>query len=216
MTLVVKPRQQAKSKEIRAKVLQAAARSFVERGYHGTSLQDIATEAGIQKSALYYYFPSKELLCFEVFSRLGHHMVAGLEEICTLNVPGAEKLRRAIEYHIQRVAEQTNKLTVFLRESEYLSGVHLEEAQHIRDRYEACFRRIISEAVREGQLRPVDAKFASMAILGMCNWLYRWYKPGDKSPAEIASIFWNLVSEGLMLDVHKRTLEGAVSQPQDR
>lgn len=185
------------SKEER--ILEVAMRVFRERGYHAASMQEIADAVGMQKGSLYYYISGKQELLFMILERAIDTITARLEAIYQSALPPREKLRQAIVTHVETVSQRQDMLTILLRERHALSPTQQAVMQEKSDHYERLFQRIIGEGIREGEFRPVDIKVTSFGILGMCNWIYQWYRAGGRLEArEIGGIFADLIFSGLL------------------
>src|ERR687888_754233 len=103
----------------RSELTQQAARLFAERGYHGTSIGDLAEAMGVQKGSLYAHIQSKADLLWEVARDGAAAFHAALDEIPD-GLPAVEKIRFALRAHLRVVAEQLDVATVFVREWRYL------------------------------------------------------------------------------------------------
>ncbi len=176
------PHIREKRERRRAEILHAALRAFRERGYHATTLEDIADLVGVRKTALYHYFPDKEALLYECH----RESLAELERI----LAGARKLDSAheqlayvIREHV-RVMIETLEGSPLAFEVPALSAPRQKEVIAGRDRYERALRKIITDGVAAGDFRPVNAKTAVFAILGAINWIARWYRPEGALHAE--------------------------------
>ncbi|MBI2071990.1 MAG: TetR/AcrR family transcriptional regulator [Gemmatimonadetes bacterium] len=152
------PRVRAKRRRRRAEILQAALRAFRERGYHATTLDDIAHRLGLRKTALYHYFPDKEAILYA----------------CHLESLG--ELGRIVSSARARVTRPAERLGYVIREHVRVMTDTLQGSP--RDAYERALRELIEQGIREGELRPVNPKLAAFAILGAVNWIARWYRPG--------------------------------------
>ncbi|MCL6581428.1 MAG: TetR/AcrR family transcriptional regulator [Firmicutes bacterium] len=185
------------SKEER--ILEVAMRVFRERGYHAASMQEIADAVGMQKGSLYYYISGKQELLFMILERAIDTITARLEAIYQSALPPREKLRQAIVTHVETVSQRQDMLTILLRERHALSPTQQAVMEEKSDHYERLFQRIIGEGIREGDFRPVDIKVTSFGILGMCNWIYQWYRAGGRLEArEIGEMFADLIFSGLL------------------
>jgi len=179
-------------------IAQAAIRLFNEKGYHATSVQDIADEVGLQKGSLYHYIASKEELLLQIASRSMHGFSRELAEICELDIPATERLRRAIHHHFDIVTGDTQMTTVLLREAFLLSESERIVIQQAMDQYTNLWVRIIQEGMESGEFKRQDPRLVALHILGSCNWVYRWYRPGGAlRPTEIAEQFFDLHFSGL-------------------
>lgn len=179
-------------------IFSAALHLFQEKGYHGASMQDLADAMGMQKASLYYYIRSKEELLVRVCERGTGAFTQELSEIVTLNLSAAEKLRRAIECHLVALCEQLDLFTVFLREQKFLGEAYKKQLRGEGKRHAELLAVILEEGVAAGEFRKVNITVTTLAILGMCNWLYEWYSPsGALQPREIAGMYSDLVLRGL-------------------
>jgi AcrR family transcriptional regulator len=179
-------------------IFEAAARIFKQKGYHATSMQDIADAVGLQKGSLYHYLSSKEDLLFRISERAIEAINARLADIRDTPVAPAEKLRAAIENHVQVLASNLDLLAVFLQEGHRLTREQQARLFQERQRYEDIFADILQEGIAAGQFRRLDVRVASYGILGMINWMHQWYQTsGRLSPSEIADLFVDLVLNGL-------------------
>lgn len=180
-------------------ILQAAIALFQEKGYHATSMQDLADAVGLQKGSLYHYIRSKEELLLKIMNQAFEALSSRLTEIAAQPLPARERLELAIRNHIEVVGAQLGAATVFVREVHALSPDQRAVFRRNRKEYTDMFDRIIAEGVAAGEFRPVDIRLTSLAILGMCNSMYEWYRPdGRLSAEEIGREFARLVSAGLL------------------
>src|SRR5919204_2455259 len=135
---VVDPRTRSVSAR-RSELTRQAARLFAQKGYHGTSIGDLAAAMGVQKASLYAHIASKEDLLYETMREGADAFHAALDAIDE-RLPATEKVRRALRAHLRIVAEQLDVATVFVQEWRYLEGARREEFIAERRRYEERFR----------------------------------------------------------------------------
>lgn len=179
-------------------IFAAALKLFQQKGYHGASMQDLAEAVGIQKASLYYYIRSKEELLVRVCERGAGAFTQELSEIVASEDTPTEKLQRAIEGHLVALCEQLDLFTVFLREQKFLGEAQKKKLRGEGKRHAELLAQILEHGVATGEFRRVDITVTTLAILGMCNWLYEWYSPnGMFQPREIAVMFSELVLTGL-------------------
>jgi AcrR family transcriptional regulator len=184
----------------REEVIKAAARLFQEKGYHATSMQDIANEVGLRKGSLYYHVASKQDLLFQIMNLGIMGALKELEGICATDSSPTEKLRLAVQSLVSALAEQRERVVVFLQELRSLQPDQLKEIATKRKRYEALFQQILEEGTKEGVFRLPDTKIAAYGLLGMCNWIHQWYKAGGRlSPGEIGQMFTELFLQGCLV-----------------
>ena len=182
----------------REQVLQAAALLFSKKGYHATTVRDIGEESGMLSGSLYAHIHRKEDLLYELVVRAAQRFQASVRPVVEGPGTASEKLARAMEAHLQVVAESLEHAKVFLHEWRALTGERWEAAAALRREYEDLLSVILQQGIRTGEFRAVDEKYARLLILGALNWTYEWYDPqGPLGPAEIAKRFADIVVAGL-------------------
>lgn len=183
----------------RIELIDAAARLFSERGYHGTSMQHLGEALGVQRGSLYAHIGAKEDLLYEVVTAGAERFLARGEAALGLDATSTEKLTRLLVDHVATAAEHLEASTVFLNEWRYLSQEHRDEVQAKRDRYERIVRAIVEEGIARGEFRAdADVRFAATLFLSAANWVYTWYRPGGElDPQEIGRRFADLIVKGL-------------------
>ncbi|HEY0583197.1 MAG TPA: TetR/AcrR family transcriptional regulator [Chloroflexota bacterium] len=180
-------------------VYAAALRLFREKGYHATSMQDIAQAVGLYKGSLYHYIGGKEDLLAQVFERGMGSLLDDVERIASdTSLRPSAQLRLIVAAHVSAVAENLDALTVYLHEFRALAGDSMATVQAQRERYTRLVSDIVSRGVQLGELRTPDVGIATLGLIGMCNWICQWYRPGGRlGPAEIGNYFADLVLDGL-------------------
>lgn len=179
-------------------IAQAAVKLFERKGYHATSVQDIADEVGLQKGSLYHYISSKEDLLMQLAHKAIGDFNARLEKLLASELSGKERLHRALLAHVEAVTENMEMATVLLREAFSLGADQSKVIQEATDRYLNLWTRILEEGMEEGEFRPVPARVTALAILGSVNWVYRWYREGSgMSAEELAKVFGELFLKGI-------------------
>jgi TetR/AcrR family transcriptional regulator, cholesterol catabolism regulator len=169
---------------------------FAERGYHGTSIGDLAEAMGVQKGSLYAHIASKQDLLYGTMREGADAFHGGLDAIPE-QLAATEKIRLALRSHLRVVAEQLDVATVFTREWRYLEGQRREEILAERRRYEERFRALFREGREHGELRTdLDEAAAALLVLSALNWAYTWLQPGRPTD-ELADRFYAIVLEGI-------------------
>lgn len=180
----------------RAEIVQAALEAFRERGYHHTTLEDIARRLGIRNTALYHYFPDKDAILYECH-RESLTEVQRIVEDARRRPTAAERLAKVIREHVV-VMTETLQGSPLAFEVTALPPGQREEIIAARDHYERAIRTIIDDGIRTGEFRPLDAKLTAFAILGAINWIARWYRPdGQTSGRDLGSQFADYLVGGL-------------------
>ena len=181
-----------------AEIMQAAIDLFQQKGYHATSMQDIADAVGLQKGSLYHYISGKEDLLVVIIHDALSSYNAQLAEIRGLDLPVRQRLEMAVRAHLKGIAENLGMLTIFLRESYALNPDQQRMINEESDRYNRMFEELFTEGIAKGEMRDLDPKFATRVVLGSCNWFYRWYRPeGSQSIDQMADLFVDLLFNGI-------------------
>jgi AcrR family transcriptional regulator len=183
-------------------IVAAAAKVFRTKGYHAATVQDIADEVGILKGSLYHHLDSKEELLYLVVKEPITQMYRTMGEIASGTGKAADKLRRAITAHLEAFDRHFPHLFVYLREREAVKRRFREMIGFSPKEYERYWQQILREGVENGEFRPdLDIQVTSYGLLGMLNWLYKWYDPqGRLSIHQVAEQFTALALAGLRSD----------------
>ena len=180
----------------RSQILQMAGHLFSQRGYHATSIRDLAKALNLQGGSLYAHIASKEELLLEVVRQAA----ARFQEVLN-SLPQAgpkEKMGALVKGHLRVIAEELPRATVFFHEWKHLSPPLLEEAKALRDRYEEGVQRVIAEGVEQGVFRVANLRLATLFVLSALNWTYQWYRPeGPMSLEELAEAYAQMVLKAL-------------------
>jgi AcrR family transcriptional regulator len=180
----------------REELTRQAARLFAQKGYHGTSIGEIAEALGVQKGSLYAHIKSKQDLLYETMLEGARAFHAGLDAIPD-DLPATDKIRLALRSHLRVVADQLDVATVFVQEWRYLEGERRDEILAERRRYEGRIRALFREGRDLGELRSdLDDSTAALLALSAANWAYTWLAPGRETD-ELADRFYSLLLEGM-------------------
>jgi TetR/AcrR family transcriptional regulator, cholesterol catabolism regulator len=180
-------------------IIDAAARVFAERGYHGTTTQAIADVLGMRQASLYYYFASKEAALEEVCARGTDGFVEAAERVMLTDVPPLEKLELLIASHLAPVETMPDYVRVFINERRYLPDASRRRVGRKSRRIERIFEQVIQAGIGDGSIRPgTDARLAMLAVLGMCNAVINWRESDrGRDMRRVAASFAALVANGL-------------------
>jgi TetR/AcrR family transcriptional regulator, cholesterol catabolism regulator len=180
----------------RSELTREAARLFAERGYHGTSIGDLAKAMGVQKGSLYAHIESKQDLLYEAMREGAEAFHAALDEIPD-DLRVTERIRLALRAHLRVVAEQLDIATVFVREWRYLEGERAAEFLAERRRYEERFRALFREGRELGELRTdLDDQATALLVLSAANWAYTWL-PAEADTDALADRFFSILLDGI-------------------
>jgi AcrR family transcriptional regulator len=180
----------------RDELVAVATRLFAERGYHGTSMADLADAMGVQKGSLYSLTDSEQELLVTV-TRDGassfHAALDGLPEAG----PALERIRLALRAHLAVVADQLDAATVFTREWRFLDEPERTAFRAERRRYEQRWHELLRDAAERGALRAdLDVEAAVLLVLSAANWAYTWLRP-DADTDALADRFSGIIVDGV-------------------
>ena len=180
-------------------IVATAARLFKEKGYRATTLEDIAAAVGMLKGSLYYYIRSKEELLYLVVRDPIRQVYSELEAIVAADLPFTEKIARAIANHMTVFHLHYPHIAVYLHDYRHLMDKLEQNVIETPKQYQRLWDTLLRQGIAAGEIRnDVDVTMAGYALLGMCNWAYRWYNPaGRLSPQEVADVFTKIALQGL-------------------
>jgi AcrR family transcriptional regulator len=178
-------------------VIMTAARAFRERGYHNTSLDDIASELNVTKPTVYHYVENKEQLLFECF-RAGLKLIMdGIEEQQDSQATARERLAAVIARYAEAITSDFGWCMV-QAENQDLSPTMSRKVKLLKSEIDQGLRGLIRAGVADGSIRPCDEKMTAFALAGALNWIAHWYRSDDKlGAAQIAQRFVELFNLGL-------------------
>jgi len=180
----------------REELVDVATRLFAERGYHGTSMADLAEAMGVQKGSLYSLTDSKQELLVTI-AREG--AAAFHESLDTVSDDAAplERIRLALRGHLATVAAQVDSATVFTREWRFLEEPARGAFRAERRRYEERWHDLLREAAERGALRAdLDVDAAVLLVLSAANWAYTWIRP-EADTVALADRFFSILVDGI-------------------
>jgi Transcriptional regulator len=182
-----------------ADLLRAATQLFRRRGFHATSMQDLAEALGMNRGSLYHYIDSKDDLLWAILSNALDLLLARVEPVLTDDADPAQRLANGVREHLHVAAEYADELSLIQIELRSLTDERRLEMIRRRNAYEDLWRAALNDGIASGQLRPdVDVRLAGIGILSACNWFTQWYRPdGPMSVDEIADGFIALFLQGL-------------------
>jgi AcrR family transcriptional regulator len=177
----------ARRELVENEMYEHAIRLFAERGFAGTSLQDIADALGVTRPALYYYVKSKDELLARLAADVAGGSAAQITELAARpDLDAAGKLREIVRLTALRQATQPERFRLLIRSEAELPA-------ELSDAYDASRRAVlravtgvIEEGIRAGRFRPVDARIAALGVIGMWNWVAWWFRPGRDSADAVA------------------------------
>ena len=178
-------------------LLREASASFNHRGYHGTSLTEIATKLGVTKAALYTYVPSKEELLYYCHDSAMNLALDCLRTAKLSDGSGLQKLRLTLQGYLEMMLGTEGSYVVLLEENA-MKPAHVKAITKRRDAFEKGMRDFIKEGIEDGSIIPCNAKVAIFVAMGALNWSRKWYDPkGEWTGPQIAEVLTQMLERGL-------------------
>jgi AcrR family transcriptional regulator len=189
----------ARRELVEKQIFEHAVRLFAERGFAGTSLQDIAKATGLTRPALYYYVNSKEDLLHTLVRQETEDFAATLAEIGSdvARTP-LQRVREMVYQSALRQAKDPARFRLLIRSEAELPEDVLKDYNTGRRKVLEAYSNVISEGIASGVLRPVDTKVCALGLIGMSNWIAWWHHPRDNHTVEeIAQEIAELAAAGI-------------------
>jgi AcrR family transcriptional regulator len=183
-----------------ADLLRAATRLFRERGFHATSMQDLAEALGMNRGSLYHYIDSKDDLLWSILTGALDLLCARVGPMLTAtDVPPSQRLANGIREHLHVAADSADELSLIQIELRSLGDARRREMVARRNESEELWRQALRAAIADGAVRSdTDLRLAVIGILSACNWFTQWYRPdGPMSVDQIADGFIALFLHGI-------------------
>ena len=180
-------------------VLNSAANLFYTKGFHGTTIEDVARDVGMLKGSLYYYITSKEDLLYQLLLTVierGDAYIAG--RIDPHGEP-VEQLKNAIEAQVDLIIENQVRVGLFFHEFDALPVKRQEKVLAVMSRYNNRFVDLVRRGQEDGKFVEGESWLIVNGLLGMCNWIYRWYHAEHPTDAAaVKKVFVNMILNGIV------------------
>lgn len=181
----------------RVEILKSAAAAFRRRGYHGASVDEIASALEMTKGNLYYYFKNKEEILFACHDYSLDRLLGLMADVQAEATPPDAKLRRLILAFVDTILNELHGTALTLN-PESLSPVLLKRVIAKRDQFDKGMRSIIQHGIDQGVFAPGDPKMVEFAIMGAVNWISKWFDPaGPLTAGQIGEAFADYLVGGL-------------------
>jgi AcrR family transcriptional regulator len=192
-----RPRNLQKTEEI----YQVIARLFAYRGYHSTSMREIARELGMNQSSLYHYFASKQDILFTLMNGAMDDVLAILEEISSTDLLPEDRLNRVLSFYTQYYAGDQERLILLINEMNSLNEDYRSILVGKQRRYVQLIKSILEELAAQDKIKQIDPAIATFAFFGMVHYTIKWYhKDGPVSLEQLANAFVEIFTKGVLTD----------------
>ena len=179
-------------------VLLAAVKMFNQRGFHATSLDDVAASLGVSKPLIYHYLGAKDQVLFECM-RIGvKQLQEAAEEVSREPGTGMERLKKFLRRYAECMMDDFSRCVIRTGD-EALSPESRVPFRALKSEVDQAMRQLIAAAAADGSARVEDVKLTAFTFAGALNWAARWQEPGGKlKPAEIAERMVEILVRGIL------------------
>jgi AcrR family transcriptional regulator len=159
----------------REQILRAAQKLFAQQGFRETNLNDVATQLGFRRQAVYHYFSSKEEILYELIGRAGTAVEASAQPLLDADLPPAEKLAEVVRNHVRQLLTNIDVFRIQFSELSKLSGDRADGLRRQMLGYVHRIANVIDAGQKNGTFVDVPAMTQVLLILSMCNGTTEWY-----------------------------------------
>jgi AcrR family transcriptional regulator len=207
------PRRTYDPEQTRGALLSAAIDLFGTKGFHGTSVQEIVNSAELTKGAFYHHFESKEDVLRIIHDEFIDSHLERQQRIVEQFDGAHERLFHLIRLLVFVVAEYRPQVFIFFQERRVLQGDAFNDLYAKRDAALRTYTDTIAMGVERGEFRAdANPEVSALGVVGMCDWMYQWYRPGGgRSPEEIGAEFAAMALHGLT--ARPRSVKALLARP---
>lgn len=170
----------------RTAVLRAAVRMFNERGFHATSLDDVAASLGISKPTIYHYLGNKDQVLLECVTFGLEQLLAAAEQANAAPGTGLERLQRFLRRYAEINMDDFGRCVILTGE-EALSAESRQRFRELKRKIDRAMRDLIEGGMADGSIAAGDAKLVAFTLAGALNWPARWYNAAGACTSEVVA-----------------------------
>ena len=179
-------------------ILDAAELLFSGRGYHATTMREIARALQIEGGSLYSHIAGKHELLYQVVLRGSEQFLHAAREVAASGGSAQAQLLGFMQRHLAIIAESRPRAIVHFHEWRHLDATAQAVIRARRDEYEGYLRQIIRAGAERGEFAAGDERLIGLQVLSLLNWAYQWYQPGGTwNAADLAGQYFELLMQGL-------------------
>jgi AcrR family transcriptional regulator len=164
----------------RERILEEAVKLFYERGFNGTTLDDIAAELGVTKPFIYTHFRSKVELLAALCRPTIELSLAAVQSAAEGGGTPTERLHRGIIDFTHVILSRQANIAIYFREEKNLSKAALDDINALRKQFDRLLSQLLREGVASGDFQLADVDLTALAIGGMISWAYTWHRPSGR------------------------------------
>jgi AcrR family transcriptional regulator len=159
----------------REQILHTAQKLFADKGFRETNLNDVATQLGFRRQAVYHYFRSKDEILYELIDRAGQAIATSAQPMLDADIPPAEKLAELVRNHVRQLLNNVDIFRIQFSELFKLNSDRADALRRDMSDYVRSIANVIKEGQKDGTFVDVPPMTQVFLILGMCNGTIEWY-----------------------------------------
>jgi TetR/AcrR family transcriptional regulator, cholesterol catabolism regulator len=177
-----------------------ATRLFAQKGYHNTSMREIARALEMNQASLYHYFDSKEDLLYTLITDAMDEALDTLEQICQSDLSPNGKLNEVLSFYTSYYAGDQDRLRLLVNEQDNLGEEYRQIVIEKERRYVRLIQSILKALADERKMKPIPPSVATFAFFGMVHYTIKWYdRSGPVKSGELADYFLEIFTKGIFL-----------------
>lgn len=179
-------------------VLLAAVRMFNQRGFHATSLDDVAASLGVSKPLIYHYLGAKDQVLFECM-RIGlQQLREAADEVARRPGTGMDRLKHFLRRYAECIMEDFSRCVIRTGDETLAPDIR-PQFRALKAEIDQAMRKLIADAAADGSAKVTDVKLTAFAFAGALSWTARWHEPGGAlQPADIAAQLVEILTRGIL------------------
>jgi TetR/AcrR family transcriptional regulator, cholesterol catabolism regulator len=172
--------------------------TFAEKGFHATSMRDIAEKLNINKASLYYYIKSKEKALYTIIDEEMDEALSSIENLVNQAVSPEERLSQILEYYTRRFVTDKNRLVLLINEFGALDDKHQQILIKKQRKLLGMFASIIEELKANGKLKDLNKMVVIFSFFGMAHYTVKWFdQAGSVTIDDLARMFKEILTKGI-------------------
>ncbi|MFD1018325.1 TetR/AcrR family transcriptional regulator [Thalassobacillus hwangdonensis] len=197
--------------QLRENIIRTSLDLFEKHGFHGVTVNQIVAESNTSKGGFYHHFHSKDELLFVIHDTFITYVLKEAKAANEIHQTPTKKIQSIIKAFVRVFDLYKAHISVFYQESIYLKPEYEEQIKRKRDEFKFMIFRVLEEGQQTGHFRKeLPTEITGMAILGMVNWIYKWYrKDGVNSIEEIADVYVDLILHAILPKEHGQSQDFA-------
>ncbi|MBM7552611.1 TetR/AcrR family transcriptional regulator [Thalassobacillus pellis] len=186
--------------ELRESIMRTSLELFEKHGFHGVTVNQIVAASNTSKGGFYHHFQSKDELLFVIHDTFITYVLKEAKAANEIHQSPINKIQAIVKAFVRVFDLYKPHISVFYQESIYLKPEYEKQMKRKRD----AFKQMVFQVIKEGQesgdfRRELPMEIVGMAILGMVNWIYKWYqRDGKYSIDQIADVYVDFILHAIL------------------